>query len=239
MNAANKDTTPTINRIKNVISEFEKLKSAQQGRRLQEMAKFLSDFDLLTVRTGMQRPWNVFTLLNVESDEVRHSRFLAWLLSPRSGHGQGTTFLEAFVDLCGLDVPTHGLERARVRTEFSGIESIVDIMVYQKGRFLIYIENKVFAGEGPNQIDREYRDLQSVGRSLNIPEQRRFAVFLSPDGRRPISGDASRWIAVSYRDVASSFASLVSAITSPKTNAILCDWIETVRTFGGNYDYVF
>ena len=72
-----------------------------------------------------------------------------------------------------------------------------------------------------------------TGSALGIPERCQFAVFLTPDGRRPKSGDPTHWKTISYREVAAAFKRLLPEITSVKTGNVLHDWIEVVSVFGG------
>lgn len=106
-------------------------------------------------------------------------------------------------------------------------------MVVRRGEFLIYLENKVYASEGTEQIDREFCDMRRLGASLKIPEQMQFPVFLTPLGRPPSSGDPAPWRTLSYVDLASTFAELLPSITAPKVKVLLQDWVATISTFGG------
>ncbi|MBX0332941.1 PD-(D/E)XK nuclease family protein [Pontibacter sp. HSC-14F20] len=46
-----------------------------------------------------QEGFNIFSVLRSHSDEVRvHSRFIAELLNPKGSHGQGTLFLNLFLN---------------------------------------------------------------------------------------------------------------------------------------------
>jgi hypothetical protein len=219
-----------IDRMSSLISEFRALRAAKREARLERMEAFLSVFP--EIRRQQPVDFNVFSLLGVEADEVRHSRFLAWLLDAGADHGQGSIFLEAFSASCGLNIAPAALNRYHVRTEFSGTESIIDVMVCRKGEFLIYLENKVLAQESPEQIDREFRDMCRIGSSLRVPEGRRYAIFLTLDGRHPTSGDAAHWTAVSYKRIAERFEKLLPDITSEKVSFVLRDWIEIVSVFG-------
>ena len=62
-------------------------------------ARLLKDkYDELAAVTGEQ--FNVFSILEVETDEVKtHSAFLADLLSPQGSHRQGAAFLKLFLGL--------------------------------------------------------------------------------------------------------------------------------------------
>lgn len=155
---------------------------------------------------------------------------LAWLLDPRGDHNQGSLFLCEFAAVIGLDVdPTH---RCRGQRERVGTESIIDIMVWWEGDFLIFIENKVWSPEGEDQIDREFRDLRRAGVVLGVPEKRQFAVFLTPSGRTPTSGDPSKWISISYGTLAERFRALLPEVTDVKVGLVLDDWLKTVSDWG-------
>jgi len=144
--------------------------------------------------------------------------------------------MQAFADLCGLDLPPAALDRYAVRTECAGMESIIDVMVFRRREFLVYVENKILAPEGEDQVDREFRDMRRRGAALGVPVERQYAVFLTPGGRAPISGDPSRWRPVSYGGLAGAFADVLPSVSSDEVRVVLRHWIETVSRFGGGYD---
>jgi hypothetical protein len=220
------------------IADFRALREARREERLEVMEAFLSAFEETHRRIWRtQVDFNLFSMLGVRTDELCHSSVLAWLLDAESGHGQGALFMQALADLCGLNLPAKALERYSVRTEFSGEESIIDVIVFRRGRFLVYLENKVLAPEGPSQVDREFRDMRRYGASLAVPLERQWAIFLTPRGRSPISGDPSRWAAISYRDVGAAFEQLLPSVTSNDVRLVLEHWIDAVSNFGGaRYD---
>ena len=212
-------------RIEFLLGEFNKLRDAGRMAHLARMQTFLSAVSSLSFReTG----FNVLTLCGVGNDEVRHSAMLAWMLDAARGHGQGSVFLDAF--LKASDIPLEiGDSRYHVRTEFCVSEAIVDILVYRRGQFIIYIENKVLAGEQESQIDREFRDMRRLGIGLHVPESCQFAVFLTPDGRRPVSGDASLWRTLSYPALASAIGGVMTDSIDAKLRGFIQDWVETIE----------
>lgn len=181
--------------------------------------------------TSVPASFNLFNLFNARQKEAVQSRLLYWLLDPRGSHRQGSIFLERFLDLLHLDVRNSDLHRCYVGEEAEVTESRVDIILFVRGDFLIFVECKVLAGEQPEQIDREFRDLRRTGRNLHIPEHRQVAVFLTPDGRAPVSGDGGRWRRLSYRELAEQFRPLLPAITSEKVRYVLEDWMAVISSF--------
>ncbi len=213
-----------------VVNDFAALRERHRGCRLEAISAFVEAFTAFEIerlaRFGCEL--NAFHVLQIGTDEVRHSGFLACLLDPRAGHGQGALFLRAFVDACGLGLPAELLERSRVRTEFSGHEAIVDVVIYRRGELLVYVENKVQAEEGPDQIARELRDMRRHGGALRVPESRQFGVFLTPSGRRPRTGDASAWRTLSYARLSAALRDVLPQVTEPKVAFLLRDWLDAV-----------
>lgn len=116
--------------------------------------------------------FNVFTVLGLWSEEVRlHSAMLAELLSPEGSHGCSDAFLEAFIkDVITEEVikamvdGTIDLKHTIVTTEYTvgGINEDatkggrIDILLEFPNRTGIIIENKIYAGDQPNQLRRYY-----------------------------------------------------------------------------------
>jgi len=109
--------------------------------------------------------FNIFRIINVSSDELKHSSFVAELLNPKGSHGQGTVFLKLFVDTLGI-TPFH-CDDAGVEIE----KSIGKVTEEEGGRLDIYIndnrgnavviENKIYADDQPNQLIRYYQFIQN------------------------------------------------------------------------------
>ncbi len=216
-----------MTQIADVRSFFEQFRSRiEAGPRLAHMRRFFTDAEKLLRAGDGRTEFKLLDLTGVGTDEVRHSAILAWLLNPHSRHGCRELFLHAFFGEAGLPVSDLNTERCLVRTEFVGSESVVDIVIAKTKCFLVFIENKTVSAEGERQVDREYRDMQRLGDSLQIPFDKRFAIFLTPTGRPPVSGDPRRWRRVSYQKLAESFSRLLPKIQDPKMCYFLDDLVQ-------------
>ena len=115
--------------------------------------------------------FNLFEVLGVAADEVRHSTVLAWLLDHRieraGTHAQGNLGFHLFLKEMGLP-PEYAETQYWVRRERAGDESRVDVEVAARGRFVIHIENKIHSAEGPDQTDREWADLLRRAEQIGI-----------------------------------------------------------------------
>ena len=133
------------NNIKDLLSQLLPLHHAEQERLKKEKEE--------------GKCFNVFSALNICSDEVRlHSRLLATLLNPKANHGLENEFLKSFLIALGLpeDYITYCKEQIVERpigevTEATG--GRIDIILEDRGHAVI-IENKIYAGDQPNQLLR-------------------------------------------------------------------------------------
>lgn len=219
--------------MKRLIDAFASLSERGRGQRLKRMLGFITVFSAARVGAVRQGKvgFNVLSVLRIGPDEVRHTRVLAWLCDADAEHGLGSAFFEKLLAASGIALPADSFVGYEVYPEFSRQESIVDIAMFKMGLFLVYLENKIDAAEGFDQLGREHRDMRRVGETLCIPEGRQFAVFLTPEGRRPTTGNPEQWISISYATVAAVLGEVKSLGVGPKLNGLLEDLIETYGTW--------
>lgn len=126
---------------------------------LNEINTISSSYIRVSNATGEN--FNLFSLLNVETDEVgTHSRFIAELLNRNGSHGQGCIFLNKFLEL--MEIEEFEPKVSSVYVEyFIGKKNVdvttggrIDILIRDnKGRSIV-IENKIYALEQKNQLQR-------------------------------------------------------------------------------------
>lgn len=107
--------------------------------------------------------FNVFTALNKEFDEVNlHSRFISYLLSPKSGHGMNESFCEIFVrEILNLNKGQFDLQdfevlpNEKTKSEYKEIDILI---INKKTKQAIIIENKIFAKDSNRKKDTKKND---------------------------------------------------------------------------------
>jgi len=134
-------------------------------------------------RRSTARRFNVFEALGIERRELMHSGLLAYLLNPRAQHDQGDRMLRSFLERMGIEALPQTLERTTVVCEHSLEErGRLDIALFLPNGRIVGIENKVDAGERPDQV----RDYQLwLSQQQRWVAERHLLVFLTPEGRAP------------------------------------------------------
>ena len=201
---------------------------------LKRMSDFFALFEELHREIVTTEPpcFNILSLCGITTNEVKHSAIIGWLLDEKGSHGQGRLFFNAFMQLCGFALPKTDLPY-KTFIEFACRESIIDVVALRKGDFILFLENKTVSAEGVDQLNREYRDLQRRGDSLGIAADRRYCVFLTPNGSQPRTGKTEDWRSISYGDMVAMLATVMPDVQDNKLELFLQDWMATVGTMKG------
>ena len=178
--------------------------------------------------------FNVFSALNMCSDEVRlHSRLLATLLNPKANHGLENEFLKSFLTALGLpeDYITHCKEQIVERligevTETNG--GRIDIILEDRGHAVI-IENKIYAGDQPNQLLRYHNyGVKTFG------ENNFKLVYLTLYGSDPspysLGGEHFEFIKLSYeQNILKLLEKLVKTLPQKPVHSTVEDYITIIK----------
>ena len=160
----------------------------------------MSDYQLLLERVrwlyekheaGRRKPFNVFSALRSKSDEVNlHSRFLHALLDYRKSPEAERENLKDFLQHVGKEEFEE--KGVKVYREYSDI----DILITNDAKQAVAIENKIWAGDQPKQLQRYYKKLRNWGYSdIHL-------LYLTPYGDEPSEDSAGDldYKTISYKD---------------------------------------
>ena len=139
----------------------------------------LKDAAILYERHGAGRPepFNVFTVLRSERDEVKlHSRFLTALLRHPGEDGTANLrdFMGEFAPESLRDFAPKGVKVERERHD-------IDILITNDHGQALAIENKIYAGDQPRQLKRYREKLVKQG----YKKEDIHILYLAIDGRDP------------------------------------------------------
>ena len=224
-------TSSQGSRLERFFTDLGHLRDERRRGNQAGLGEFFMELQRAVRETNSPDAFSILDVLGVGADEVRHSCILAWLINPKSRHGRGAEFLGAFLEAASISVDEDVLHDCRIFTEYPGQESIIDIMVCAQGRFLLFIENKILSPEGPDQLNREHRDLLRLAVALRIPLPGIHGVFLTPTGVLPRTGDRQFWIPLSYGTLADRFEMAAGPIGSTKLGMVATDLVETYRSW--------
>lgn len=140
---------------------------------------------------------NLFSILNLETKELIHSRFIAYLLAPngdlKSGnfknsldcpsHNYGKTLTNTLLDAWGIEYDGRYTVDVCIEYEHKLLEGRIDILI-KVGTKLIAIENKIYAGDQELQLKRYHDFLTRQKKSKkNSDVEDIELIYLTLDGR--------------------------------------------------------
>lgn len=198
----------------------------------QKLGDLFDDADFNTVHRRMS-PFNLFEAVGAVRAELRHSNFLAYLLSPSRPHGLGPLPLIAVLrsilsripsnerPIMALELVAGDLDDAIVYRERDDIDIIVELPSLN---FVVAIENKVGSKAGDGQLERYDVRLKKI-----YPDHRRLMVFLTPEGTTP---DHAGYVAYDYGGIVETLESIITNPLEPlpsETVLIINHYIDLVR----------
>ena len=143
--------------------------------------ELLKDEDFDKIDLGLKNP-NIFQILRISKNEIRHSNFLSWLLDPNESHKLGDIFLKRFLrevfssdkfgDIDQVDVEGMNLSNVEIQREWKNIDVLIKL-----NNVVVCIENKVLSKEHSNQLQR-YKEIVN----LEFPNHVKTFVYLTPEG---------------------------------------------------------
>lgn len=155
------------------MMEIENLKSLYD--------RLLKDEDFDKLDLGLKNP-NIFQILRISKNEIRHSNFLSWLLDPNESHKLGDIFLKRFLrevfssdkfgDIDQVDVEGIDLSKVEIQREWKNIDILIKLQ-----NVVVCVENKVLSKEHSNQLKR-YKEIIET----QFPNHHQTFVYLTPEG---------------------------------------------------------
>jgi|GEM_PF-5327301 len=199
---------------------------------------------------------NILVALNMNKQELKHGRFLLWLLDAKGSHAQARLFFDILIPVL---IQSDGVlpssiknakekyiverERSFPKLDDNGDVDIqkrdqVDLLIHNttgdsQSRFAIFIENKIDAGEQEQQLSRYQQQLSKFAEDYSIPEENRWMVFLTPEGREGTTGNESiSIIDVSYGKIASALKQLIfdKAIEADFIQRLVENYADLLKT---------
>lgn len=181
--------------------------------------------------------YNVFDILNINSQELRHSDFLAFLMNPERSGNLGEQFIRQLLvslsqsyfneTLDFFDLFFAVFKKITVRREYKNIDIVCEIELTEKN-FVIVIENKIYAGEQFYFGKSEKSQLEKYKKTA-LTEYKNYTpifLFLSPD-KRPASD--KDWIAIDYNFIYEILCKINLANVDNTLKTLVTDYKKLIR----------
>lgn len=144
--------------------------------------------------------FNMFRVCGVNHYENTHSAILTEFLNPKGTHGLKSKLLECFIKTLGENFTINGFncENARIYTEYSTPEGRIDILIEdEKRKKAIIIENKIYANDQLNQLERYDSYAEE-----KYPKGNYQILYLTLDGKEATeqSGKGVSYLTISYEE---------------------------------------
>jgi hypothetical protein len=198
----------------------------------EKLSALVDDSDFSSIDARMAR-FNVFEAMGAVRSELRHSNFLAFLLSPGRSHGLGSEpllrLLRAVLarvepeqrPLRPLELVVGDLDNAIVYRERDNMDLLIELKAV---RLVVLIENKIGARAGEGQLARYKSVLKN-----RYADQRHLLVFLTPDGTAP---DEEEYIPFDYSELADVLDQIIERqgdLAPPEIQLALRHYVEMLR----------
>lgn len=209
----------------------------------QDLQNFVFDFNDKIVakleKAGFERNnYNVFDILNINRQELRHSDFLAFLLNPQKSGYVGEQFLRQFLvalakdyfdtQLDFFDLFYGNFKNVVVRREYQNIDILVDAAIADKN-ILLVIENKIDSGEQLYDDKKEAGQLEKYKQIARCEYRNHIPLFLflSPDRRPPSDDD---WTAIDYGLIYDTLCKIDIGAADNTVKTLLTDYKKMIRS---------
>ena len=162
------------------------------------LSNLVRDHNLEKLDLSLKTP-NFFNIIKATKNELRHSNFLAWLLTPTESHNLGSIFLKWLLkEVFSSDIIKWASEFTVDSIELHSVEILrewnhIDILIVHSD-FVLAIENKIDSGEHSNQLNKYFKRVSEVYKDKNCG-----FIFLTADGINPISEeDQLNYVPIGY-----------------------------------------
>lgn len=194
---------------------------------------FVADNSELERLESLVTEFNIFEAVGAIRQELRHSDFLSYLLTPYQNHGLGEVFarklLQKVVSLAknielpisAVDLDTWNLDELEVSREWQSIDILLRSVT---NRFTVIIENKIDTTEHSDQLERYWQTVRK-----HFPADRILAVYLTPDGEKP---SHEEFVSLDYEQVATTIEALLASRAStlgPDIRTLMSHYIQMLR----------
>ena len=161
----------------------------------EEINRLLTSEGLGLIEAKMNQ-FNIFRTLKLSNQELKHSRFIAWLLNPNETHSLKDYPLKEFLRTIPLSDTVGRWDNLDLTDTdvYLEVDNIDVLLVNYSHQFVCVLENKIWTTNHDQQLTR-YKDI--VDRKY--PDYKKFFLYLTPMGDHPQNDAAAdKYVCISY-----------------------------------------
>lgn len=183
---------------------------------------------------------NIFQILKLSKNEIRHSNFLAFLFAPNETHNLSDEFFKMFLKRY---IDSNDDTKAAINYFDALLNSYEDLIVYrennnidillvsEKNKIVVCIENKILSSESRGQLNK-----YQIYIERNYYSYKKIFVFLTPDGNEPTN---PIWGIVTYKDIVEILEQLMQKNSmEKKVYYLIKDYVDILRRDVGMDDEI-
>ena len=203
-----------------------------EGQLKEQYDQLINDKRFDELELGLNKP-NLFEILRIPRNEIRHSNFLSWLLDPKGSHGLGDIFLTRFVrkifysdkvmEVDQIEVSNLDFSNAEVKREWQKIDVLIAF-----DDVVVCVENKVGSREHSNQLSR-YKTIVEQ----EYPNRRHAFVYLTPEGDES-EEESEIYVELSWGEIVDILDRIVSVYSESIVGAVrtyMQDYISILKRY--------
>lgn len=177
--------------------------------------------------------FNIFEAVGMERQEIRHSKFLAFLLDPKEPHGMGDAFVKRLLQRAVMDEPNVAAPVTPIELSLWDLWEMgvwrewrrIDIFLLdERQKLAVIIENKIDTSEHGDQLDRYYEAVRE-----EYPDHKILALYLKPGGEEPSHPD---YLPVDYQavcEILDGLAESQASVMEPDVRVLITHYTEMLR----------
>ena len=178
----------------------------EKTKHKQALLQLLMSDDLAELQTKSNNEFNIFKVLKLQNNEIKHSNFLGWLLTPFESHHLMDNFLKELLkialrnDTSLVNILLKDLTDAKITLEkMTNDGRRMDIFIdCPRNKLVCVIENKVWSGEGCNQLEDYKKYVLNHDKYKDY--KYKYFLFLTPHKYSPCE-DYKGYIRINYGDI--------------------------------------
>jgi hypothetical protein len=210
------------------LTSSDKIMTSEQERKLLNL---INELERFREEKWFSRDLNIFEAVGLVRQEIKHSNFLSYLLSPQHNHGLHDCFLKRLIQkaieklegdppIGALKLTLADFSDALVGREWRNIDLLIES---KNNSFVFAIENKIGSVEGKKQLETYEKVVNS-----EYPNHAKLFCLLTAEGE---SASRQAWSGMGYSAVIEALqeAKNRSANLTAQQRLVIDNYIDLVR----------